>query len=66
MQKGKKLLDVVRDKIRFKHYSFSTEKRDINSKALKLYENSCYKVYGVTFYNKKKRVEFEDSFIKVV
>ncbi len=40
--------------------------QDINSKALKLYENSCYKVYGVPFYNEKKRVEFEDSFIKVV
>lgn len=26
MQKGKKLLDIVRDKIRFKHYSYSTEK----------------------------------------
>ncbi len=26
MQKKKKLLDIVRDKIRFKHYSYSTEK----------------------------------------
>jgi hypothetical protein len=26
MQQKKKLLDLVRDKIRFKHYSFSTEK----------------------------------------
>ena len=25
MQKDKKLLDIVRDKIRFKHYSISTE-----------------------------------------
>jgi len=25
MQKRKKLLDTVRDKIRFKHYSYSTE-----------------------------------------
>ncbi len=26
VQKKKKLLDIVRDKIRFKHYSYSTEK----------------------------------------
>ena len=26
MQEKKKLLDIVRDKIRFKHYSYSTEK----------------------------------------
>ena len=31
---------------------------DINEKALKLYENSCYKVYGVPFYKK----EYESSF----
>ena len=29
MSVKKKLLDVVRDKIRFKHYSYSTEKRYI-------------------------------------
>ena len=30
MQKKKKLLDIVRDKIRFKHYSYSTEKTYIH------------------------------------
>jgi len=30
MQKKKKLLDIVRDKVRFKHYSYSTEKTYIH------------------------------------
>jgi hypothetical protein len=29
MSGKKKLLDIVRDKIRFKHYSYATEKRYI-------------------------------------
>jgi len=31
MEVKKKLLDIVRDKIRFKHYSYSTEKTYVHS-----------------------------------
>ncbi len=46
MQKGKKLLDVVRDKIRFKHYSFSTEKTYIH-----------WIKHYIFFHNKKHPIE---------
>lgn len=39
---------------------------DINTKALKLYENKCYKIYGVPFYTQKFESEFKDEFNKLV
>ena len=46
MQKKKKLLDIVRDKIRFKHYSFSTEKTYVH-----------WIKHYIFFHNKKHPVE---------
>jgi len=46
MQKKKKLLDIVRDKIRFKHYSYSTEKTYVH-----------WIKHYIFFHNKKHPVE---------
>ena len=46
MEKKKKLLDLVRDKIRFKHYSYSTERTYIH----------WIKQY-IFFHNKKHPIE---------
>jgi len=46
MQKKKKLLDIVRDKIRFKHYSYSTEKSYVH-----------WIKHYIFFHNKKHPVE---------
>ena len=46
MQKKKKLLDVVRDKIRFKHYSYSTEKTYVH-----------WIKHYILFHNKKHPME---------
>ena len=48
MQKGKKLLDIVRDKIRFKHYSFSTEKTYVH-----------WIKHYIFFHNKKHPIEMQ-------
>lgn len=36
--------------------------QDINEKSLKLYENSCYKLYGLPFYNQEMEGEFREEF----
>ena len=46
MEKKKKLLDLVRDKIRFKHYSYSTERTYIH-----------WIKHYIFFHNKKHPVE---------
>jgi len=46
MQKNKKLLDIVRDKIRFKHYSISTEKTYVH-----------WIKHYILFHNKKHPIE---------
>ena len=46
MQKDKKLLDIVRDKIRFKHYSISTEKTYVH-----------WIKHYIFFHNKKHPIE---------
>jgi len=35
---------------------------DVNEDGLKLYENSCYKVFGLPFYNANAEVEFKEKF----
>jgi len=50
MEAKKKLLDIVRDKIRFKHYSMSTEKTYIHW-------IKCY----IIFHNKKHPIEMGKS-----
>ncbi len=40
------------------------ESRD--NQALKLYENSCYKIYGLPFYNKELEGEFKEAFEKII
>lgn len=40
--------------------------QDINMDVLKLYENSCYKVYGIPFYNKEKKFEFRNDLYKII
>lgn len=43
---GKKLLDIMKDKIRFKHYSISTEKTYIHwAKRYILFHNKRYPKY---------------------
>jgi hypothetical protein len=49
MQKDKKLLDIVRDKIRFKHYSVSTEKTYI-----------VWIKHSIFFHNKRHPVEMKN------
>jgi len=48
MQKDKKLLDIVRDKIRFKHYSVSTEKTYVH-----------WIKHYILFHNKKHPIEMQ-------
>jgi len=50
IQKKKKLLDIVRDKIRFKHYSFSTEKTNVH-----------WVEHYIFFHNKKHPMEMGKS-----
>ena len=40
--------------------------KDINEKALKLYENSCYKIWGLPFYNYAKESEFKEKFEELI
>ena len=40
--------------------------KDINENTLKLYENSCYKLFGLPFYNYAKESEFKDIFSKLL
>ena len=35
---------------------------DVNEDGLKLYENSCYKVFGLPFYNANAEDEFKEKF----
>jgi len=39
---------------------------DINKSSLHLYENNCYKIYGLPFYNQANESEFREEFKKVV
>jgi len=39
---------------------------DINDKALPMYENSCYKVLGLPFYNNDLESKFKDEFEALV
>lgn len=39
---------------------------DINKSGLHLYENSCYKLYGLPFYNQARESEFKASFNTLV
>lgn len=39
---------------------------DINKQNLKLYENSCYKLYGLPFYNQEMESEFREEFVKTL
>lgn len=39
---------------------------DVNKNGLKLYENSCYKIYGLPFYNHTLESEFKQSFRELV
>ena len=48
MQKDKKLLDIVRDKIRLKHYSISTEKTYVH-----------WIKHYILFHNKKHPIEMQ-------
>lgn len=40
--------------------------KDINENALKLYENSCYKIWGLPFYNYAQESKFKDIFREIV
>ena len=53
MKKDKKLLDIVRDKIRFKHYSISTEKTYVH-----------WIKHYILFHNKKHPIEMQKREIK--
>jgi len=53
MEVKKKLLDIVRDKIRFKHYSISTEKTYVH-----------WIKHYILFYNKKHPKEMGKSEIE--
>lgn len=39
---------------------------DINKQNLKLYENSCYKLYGLPFYNQAMETEFKEDFKRIL
>jgi hypothetical protein len=54
MEAKKKLLDIVRDKIRFKHYSYSTEKTYVH-----------WIKHYIFFHNKKHPVEMGKSEIEI-
>jgi integron integrase len=53
MQKKKKLLDIVRDKIRFKHYSYSTERTYVH-----------WIKYYIVFHGKKHPIELQKKEIE--
>ncbi len=40
--------------------------QDVNNEALKLYENKCYRLWGLPFYNHEQESEFRESFSKLV
>jgi len=40
--------------------------QDVNEEGLKLYENSCYKLYGLPFYNYASESEFKDKFSELI
>ena len=40
--------------------------QDVNEEGLKLYENSCYKLYGLPFYNYACESEFKEKFSELV
>jgi type III restriction enzyme len=40
--------------------------KDINENTLKLYENSCYKIWGLPFYNYLQESEFKEKFKELV
>lgn len=39
---------------------------NINKNGLQLYENSCYKLYGLPFYNQAQESEFKEAFLELV
>ncbi len=39
---------------------------NINTQALKLYDNKCYKIYGVPFYNQELESEFKEEFEQLI
>ncbi len=39
---------------------------DINENELKLYENGCYKLFGLPFYNHANESEFRERFAKLI
>jgi type III restriction enzyme len=49
---------------------FTNEKKisfhDINKSGLKLYENSCYKLFGLPFYNYADESNFKDKFSELI
>ncbi|MCX6076813.1 MAG: DEAD/DEAH box helicase family protein [Campylobacterales bacterium] len=40
--------------------------KDINENVLKLYENSCYKIWGLPFYNYAQESDFKEKFTELV
>lgn len=40
--------------------------QDINEDGLKLYENSCYKIFGLPFYNYANESEFREKFVELI
>jgi hypothetical protein len=40
--------------------------QESNKKELQLYENSCYKIYGLPFYNRELESEFKEEFEEVL
>jgi hypothetical protein len=39
---------------------------DINENGLKLYENGCYKLFGLPFYNYANKSEFRERFAELI
>ena len=39
---------------------------DLNENGLKLYENSCYKLFGLPFYNHASESEFKEKFSELI
>lgn len=40
--------------------------QDVNEDGLKLYENSCYKIFGLPFYNYANESEFREKFVELI
>ncbi len=40
--------------------------QNINGQKLELYENSCYKLYGLPFYNQELELAFRDEFARIL